>query len=87
MAVASLVLGIVSLVFILLPIGSALLAFPLSIVGLVLAVIARKKQPSGMATAGLVLNIIALVLSALVAVACGACLGTAGIAACAGSSL
>ena len=82
MAVAPLVLGIISLIAGLF--GFCFVGLPISIVGIVLAVIAKKKAPSGMATAGLVLSIIACVLCAIFFVACVACLGgTAGLAACA----
>lgn len=79
MAVASLVLGIVSLVLCVFgfgfPIGTIL-----SIVGIVLAILGKKQlveraQPTGMATAGLVLSIIALILSLLFFIACTACVG------------
>ena len=83
-AIAGMVLGIVSLVicwFGLL----AFVALPLAIVGLVLAVVGGKKlkanrQSSGIATAGLVLGIIATVLSSITFITCGlcvACLATA----------
>lgn len=82
MAVASLVLGIVAIVFSL--IGLFIPGLIIGIVGIVLAVVAKKKAPSGMATAGLVCSIIGVVLCALVFIACGICFGgTAGIAACA----
>ena len=80
MAIAALVLGIISLVPIIpFPIG------PISaIVGLVLAVIARKKAkeenaPSGMATAGMVLCIIGLALSIIFWAFCAAVLGAAAL--------
>lgn len=57
LAIASMVLGIVSLILTcILPYVSWVLA----IVGIVLAAIAKKKAKSGMATAGLVCSIIAL---------------------------
>lgn len=75
MAVASLVLGIIGLVCLFfLPV----LTIILSIVGLVLAIMGKKKNPSGVATAGLVLNIIGLVLSVIIFVACTACVGAIG---------
>ena len=53
-----------------------------AIVGIVLAVVAKKQNPSGLATAGLVLSIIALaicIISIIAVVACaGALLGTLG---------
>lgn len=78
MAVAALVLGIVSIVFSF--IGLFWLGVILGIVGIVLGVVARKNAPSGMATAGLVVSIIGTVLCAIIFVACGACVGgTAGL--------
>lgn len=61
-AVTSLVLGILSLITWLLPI----LGLPMSIVGLALGISGQKNQEGkGMATAGMVLSIIGLVLSAI----------------------
>lgn len=77
MAVAGLVLGIVAIVSAL--IGSfafpvlALLGLPIAIVGLVLSVVAGKKQKSGITTAGLVIGIIAVVFTAIDFFACGVC--------------
>ena len=52
------------------------------IVGLVLGVMAKKKQPCGMATAGIVLSAVALGLCVITFIACFACtacaLGSAG---------
>ena len=81
MAIASLVLGIISLV--LAWFGySAIVSIVLSIVGIILGVSARKKMPvgvpgRGMATGGLVCSIIALILSAIIFVACVICVGAA----------
>ena len=72
MAVAGLVIGIVSLVLAWWGYTS-IIALPLAIVGLVLSCIARKKQPCGMATAGMVLGIIAVVLTGITFVTCGLC--------------
>ena len=57
---------------------AAFAALPLAIVGLVLSVNGGKKlkangQKSGIATAGLVLGIIATVLSSIAFVTCGLC--------------
>ena len=86
MAVTGLVLGIVALVLSFL---SALpfvsfVALVLAIVALVLSVMGGKKlaannQPKGVATGGLVVGIIAVVLSAILALTCGLC--QAGLAA------
>lgn len=74
-AIASLVLGIVSLVCIFLGYG-ALLGIVLAIIGLIIGTQAKKENPSGMATAGVVLSIIGLVACALSFVACVACIGS-----------
>lgn len=78
LAVASLVLGIVSIVF---SFFLQWLGLIIGIVGIVLGVMAKKKNPSGMATAGLVLSIIGTVLCALIFIACAACLSAVGGAA------
>lgn len=79
MATASLVIGIISLVLCTCfawTIGGAWLGVVLAIVGVVLACVAKKAEPSnGMATAGLVLSIIAVAFGLIVAVACTACYG------------
>lgn len=60
LAIAALVLGIISLIAWLLPICG----FPVAIVGLILGFIGRRSPARrGMATAGIVLNIIGLVLT------------------------
>ena len=74
MAVAALVLGIIGIVFSWLPI----FGIPLAIVGLILGIVARKNavntsQPTGTATAGLVVSIIGVAISTLITVACFAC--------------
>lgn len=82
MAVASLVLGILSVIF---PfIGLGIVGLVSGIVGLVLGIVAKKKEPSGMATAGIVLSIIGIAMVLLVLMACAACFGNA---ACAISSI
>lgn len=73
MAVASLVLGIVSVVISFF--GLFWIGLITSIIGLVLGIKARKTAPSGMATAGFVLSIIGLVLSGIMLVACVGCVG------------
>lgn len=85
-SVAALVLGIIGAVF-----GwfgvLGIVALACSIVGIVLAVIGRKKslialgKPSGMATAGLVLSIIGASLAAIGVIACFACAACIGNAA------
>jgi hypothetical protein len=78
MAIASMVLGIVAIVFSFLP-GIGWLSLICAIVGLILGMNSKRKiresngqlGGAGMATAGIVLNIICLVLYLLVLVACG----------------
>ena len=74
MAVASLVLGICSLVF---PfIGLGWLSVLLGIVGAVLGALGRKDESKrGMATGGLVMSIISIALGLIMWVACAACVG------------
>lgn len=74
MAVASLILGIVAIVGGISTVGSGygLIA---GIIGVILGALARKSNPTGMATAGLVCSIIGLVLSAIIFVACASCAG------------
>lgn len=82
MAVASLVLGIVSLVFLFIP-GVNFIGIITAIVGIILGAMARKKmdQQKGMATAGLVCSIIALAACTIVWIACIACASAVGAAA------
>lgn len=80
MAVASLTLGIVSIV--LAWIGYfAFVGLAAAIVGLVLAIKCKKEDPSSIATGGLVTSIIGLCLSGVFLIACASC---AGLMACAG---
>jgi hypothetical protein len=82
-AIASLVLGILSLVCIWFG-YSALLGIVLAIVGIVLGNIAKKEialsgeEGLGMAKAGVICSIIGLALCALAFVACTACFGIIG---------
>ena len=75
MAVASLVLGICALVF---PfIGLGWLSVLIGIVGVILGALGRKNPTShGMATAGMVMSIIAVALGLAMWIACAACLGS-----------
>jgi len=76
-AVASMVLGIISVIFIFT--GSfSLIGIVLAIIGLILGISAKKESPSGMATAGIVLSIIGLALCAISFLACVACIGAFG---------
>ena len=81
MDVAGLVLGILSLIGGSIPGINAFPCWLFGIVGIILSVIARKKQPSGIATAGLVLSIIGTVLSLITFVACAACLAAGAVSA------
>ena len=72
-AIASLVLGIVGMLFWLLPI----LGLPMTITGLILGIVDRQGPKRGLAIAGIVLNSIGLLLSVLNA-AYGAYLGATG---------
>ena len=71
MAIASLVLGICSIVFSWVPIGNIIM----SVIGLILGVIAQKKQrevgaSTGMAVAGMVLSILTLVWAVACTIIC-----------------
>lgn len=74
MAVASLVLGICALVF---PfIGLGWLSVIIGVVGIVLGALAKKNpEKQGMATAGIVMSIIAVALGLIMWIACAACIG------------
>ncbi len=78
MGVASLVLGIISIVLSLF--GGTWVSALIGIVGIVLGALAKKANPenSGMATAGMVCSIIGTVLSLLVFIACVACAASVG---------
>lgn len=80
MAVASLVLGIVSIVFGVIGLGLPL-GFICGVVGIVLGVLGKKDfARAGMAKAGFICSIIGTILSVFALIACTACLGTAGLA-------
>lgn len=74
MAVASLVLGICSLVF---PfIGLGWLSVLIGIIGIILGALGRKAEgKKGIATAGMVMSIISVVLGIIMWIACAACIG------------
>ena len=75
MHIAGLILSILGLVgglFSWVPVLSYF-SLPISIVGLVLSCIARKKNPCGPATAGMVIGIIAVVISGIFFIACSLC--------------
>lgn len=73
-AIASLVLGIIACVCVFFGYG-AFLGIVLGVVGLILGINAKKENPSGMATAGIVLSIISIAICAIGFVACVACVG------------
>lgn len=78
-AVAGMVLGIIGIVFGILSGWFSILGLPVAITGLVLSCVGGKKlktagQPSGIATAGLVLGIIATVFTAIAFFTCGICI-------------
>lgn len=79
MGIASLVLGILSLVIGLVSAGSfGWLGAILAIVGIILGALGRKDPvKKGIATGGLVCSIIGLVLCLILYIACVACLGAA----------
>src|SRR5579862_6439513 len=72
--VAALVLGIIGTLFSLIP-GTFIIGCLLGLIALILGIVGRKSlatqgQPTGVATAGLVLGIVALVLGILMFVLC-----------------
>ena len=77
MAVASLVLGIVAIVFSIIP-GLFFIGIIAGVIGIVLGVLAKKQltaanQPTGMATGGMVTSIIGAALGLIIWLACMAC--------------
>lgn len=80
MAVASLVLGIVSIVCGLFLAGFQWVGAIVGVIGIILGAMARKNpEKKGMATAGLVCSIIGFILCIILFVACAACIGSAGM--------
>lgn len=85
MAIAALVLGIVSIVACFIP-GIGIVGPIVGIIGIILGALAKKKEPqNGKATAGLVCAIIGTALSLVFYIACVACVN-AGLAAAGVSS-
>lgn len=79
MAIAGLVLSIVGLALSFFGGWLSIVALPISVVGLILAIVGGKQlraagQPAGVATAGLVVGIIAVVISGIFFFTCGICL-------------
>jgi hypothetical protein len=77
MAVASMVLGIVALVFTFIPVIGTIAPI-IAIIGIVLGVMGKKQlaatgQPSGTATAGIAMSVVALVISLIFTIICGSC--------------
>jgi len=77
LAVTGLVLGILALIICWFGVFS-FVALPIAIVALILAIVGGKKMkanslPTGMATAALVVSIIAVVISGVAFVSCGIC--------------
>ena len=82
LALASMICGIVGLVF---GWAAGLIGIPAGIVGLILAINAKKKGfVGGMLTAGLIMSIISLALGAIVFIAC---IGIVGCSACAAAGM
>ena len=82
LGIASMILGILALLICYVP-WVNIASLVMSIIGLVLAIMAKKKNaevgaPPGLATAGLVTSIIALIVSAILFVTCTVCLCAAG---------
>lgn len=73
MTIAAFVLSLVGLVLSLFGGWFSIIAFPVSLVGLILAAKQMKENKSGLATAGLVIGIIATVISAIFFFTCGLC--------------
>jgi len=72
--VASLVLGIIGIVFAFFGAGVQWIGTIVSLVGIVLGAVARKNpEKAGIATGGLVCSIIGFVLSIILYIACVAC--------------
>ena len=77
MGVASLVLGIISLVIAVFVPAIGWVGSLIALIGVILGAVAKKRGAKGAATAGLVMSIIALALGVLMYLACVACLGAA----------
>lgn len=77
MAIASMVLGIISLVFVFSGFGS-FIGFILGIIAVVLGAVAKSKKPpvnKGSATAGFIMGLISLIFGLIITISCVACIG------------
>ncbi len=77
MAVASLVLGIIALVFCWMPGGLSTVSLICGIIGIILGALGSRTEKKGAATAGLVMSIIAVALGLLTFAMCGGCVACA----------
>ena len=82
MAVAGLILGILGLIGGSIPGVNAFPLWLLALIGIILSAVARSKaqkagEPTGIATAGLVLSIIGFVFAFITFLACAVCVGAA----------
>ena len=73
-AIAGLVLGVIGLVFMCIPLFQWI-GMIAGLIGLILSIIGKKQGAGGVATAGLVCSIIALILSTIFFIACVVCVG------------
>lgn len=73
MTITAFVLSIVGLVLSFFGGWFSIIAFPVSLVGLILSAVQMKEAKSGLTTAGLVIGIIATVISAIFFFTCGLC--------------
>jgi len=67
MGIASLIIGIVAIVLAFVPCAGWITALPAAVIGLILGIIemvqkSKKNEPKGMGTAGLILNILAIII-------------------------
>ena len=77
MGIASLILGLISLIVALFFSAWGWVAIIVGIVGIILGALAKKKGEGGVATAGLVLSIIGAALGLIFYLACVACIAAA----------
>ena len=75
MAIASLIIGILAILFALIPMVGAFISIPLSVVAIILGAVARRSAisngvPTGTATGGLVLGVMGIVTSVMIFASC-----------------